>query len=98
DTKVRNPALPCDLRRLHHAARAAVAESPRHQHAVRIVEEDGSAGFLERLPLDPLDVHLEAVGESAVVERLVETLVRVFVPDVLPDHVNGETVGGMRDA
>ena len=54
--------------------------------------------LLERLGLDPLDVHLQPVREAAVVQRLVEALVRVLVADVLADDVNRDLVDRVLDA
>ena len=82
----------------HHAARAAVAEAAGHEDAVGAVEQLLAARLLERLGLDPPDVHAQPVLEAAVVERLVQALVRVLVADVLADDVNGDLVVGMLDA
>ena len=49
-----------DLRRPHHAARAAIAEAAGHEDAVRAVEQAVAALLLERLGLDPLHVDLDA--------------------------------------
>ena len=83
---------------LHHAARAARAESARHQDADRALEQPRAALLFERLGLDPLDVDPHAIGEAAVIERLVERLVRILVAGVLADHVNGDLVFGILDA
>ena len=80
--------------RLHHAARAAIAEAAGHQNAVGAVERAAAVRLLERLGLDPLDVHLQPVLEAAVVERLVQALVGILVADVLADHVDGESSVG----
>ena len=82
------PRVARDFGRPHHAARAAVAESARHEDAVRAVEQLLAARLLERLGLDPVDVDLQAVREAAVIQRLVEALVRVLVADVLADEVD----------
>src|SRR5581483_6558461 len=88
DAEVGDLPLARDLRRLHHPARAAVAEAAGHEDAVRAVEQAIAAGLFERFGFDPLDVDLHAVREAAVVERLVQALVRIFVADVLADDVN----------
>ena len=51
---------------LHHAARAARAETARHEDAVRPLEQPEAAFLLERLGFDPLDVDAQAIGEAAV--------------------------------
>ena len=91
-------ALARDLRGLHHAARAAVAEAARHQDAVGAVEQRRAVRLLERLGLDPLDVDLQPVREAAVIERLVEALVRILVADVLADDVDRDLVDRILDA
>src|SRR5438067_4859237 len=97
DPEVRNAALARDLRRLHHSPRSTIAESSRHEDAVGAVEQAIAARLLERLGFDPLDVHLHAVGKSAVIQRFVEALVRVLVADILADDVNRELVDGILD-
>ena len=97
DPEVGNALLAGDLRRSHHAAGAAVAETSRHEDAVRAVEELFAAGFFERLGFHPADVHAEPVLEAAVVQRLVQALVPVLISDVLADHVNGDFVGRVLD-
>src|SRR5688572_365781 len=98
DAEVGNAPLARDLGGAHHAARPAIAEAAGHQDAVRPVEQLLAAVLFQRLGFDPADVHLQPVLEAAVVERLVEALVRVFVADVLADHVNRQLVGGILDA
>ena len=83
---------------LHHAARAARAESAGDEDAVRVVEQRRAAFLLERLGLDPVQPHLEPVREPAVEHRLVEALVRVLVAGVLADDVNRQLVGRVLDA
>ena len=90
-------SLARDLRRLHHAARAAIAEAAGHEDAVRAVEQRRAVRLLERLGLDPLDVHLQLVREAAVIQRLVEALVRILVADVLADDVDGQLVERVLD-
>ena len=87
-----------DLRGLHHAASAAIAESPRHEDAVCVVEQRGASRLLERFRLDPLDVDLEAMREASVIERFVEALVRVLVADVLPDDVDRDLIERVLDS
>ena len=76
--------------------RSAIAEAAGHEDAVGAVEQLLATRLLERLGLDPADVHAQPVLEPAVVERLVEALVGVLVADVLADDVNRDLVG--RDA
>src|SRR5438874_4798236 len=92
DAEVRNLPLARRLRGEHHAARAAVAEAARHENAVRAVEQRTAVRLLERLGLDPLDVHLQAMREAAVVERLVQALVGILVADVLADDMDRDLV------
>ncbi len=70
---------------------------PGHQNAVGVVEQARPARLLERLGFDPLDVHLDAMREAAVIERLVEALVGILVPDVLADDVDRDVVARLRD-
>ena len=58
DAEVGDAALARDLRRAHHAARAAIAEAAGHEDAVRAVEQLLAARLLERLGFDPPDVDL----------------------------------------
>src|SRR5436190_87245 len=97
DPEIGDAALARNLRRAHHAARAAVAEAAGHQDAVGAVEELLAAGLLERFGLDPADVDLQAVLEPAVVQGFVQALVRILVTDVLADDVNRQLVGGIAD-
>ena len=84
-----------DLRRAHHAARAAIAEAAGHQDALRAVEQRLAAFLLERFGLDPVHVHLQPVLEAAVHQRFVQALVRILEPDVLADDVDGDFVVGV---
>ena len=59
---------------------------------MRAVEQLLAARLLERLRLDPADVHAQAVLEAAVIERFVQALVRVLVADVLADDVDRDLV------
>ena len=93
DAEVGDAALARDLGRAHHAARAAIAEAAGHQDAVRAVEQLLAARLFERLGFDPADVDAQPVLEAAVIERLVEALVRVLVADVLADDVDRDLVG-----
>ena len=93
DAEVRDAALARDLGGAHHAARAAIAEAAGHQDAVGAVEQLLAARLLERLGLDPPDVDAQPVLEAAVIERLVQALVRVLVADVLADDVDRDLVG-----
>ena len=52
----------------------------------------------QRLGLDPVQRDLGALGEAAVVDRLVEALVRVLVAGVLADDVDRDLAGGVLDA
>ena len=97
DPEIRNTTLARDLGGAHHPASAAIAEAARHQDAVRAVQQLLAAGLLERFRLDPSDVHAKPVLEAAVIQRLVQALVRVFVADVLADDVNGDLVRGVLD-
>jgi hypothetical protein len=98
DAEVGDAALARNLRRFHHAARAAVAEAARHQDALGVVEQRFAARRLERLGLDPLDVDLEPLREPAVVQRFVEALVGVLVADILADDVDRQIVDRVLDA
>jgi hypothetical protein len=98
DAEVGDAALARDLGGAHHAARPAVAEAPGDEDPAGAVEQVLAAGRLEGLGLDPLDVHAQPVLETAVVERLVQALVRILVPDVLADDVNRDLVGRVLDA
>ncbi len=98
DPEVGDAALARDFRRAHHAARPAIAEPAGDQNAVRAVEQLLAARLLERFRFDPPDVDLQPVLEAAVIERLVQALVRVLVADVFADHVDGELVQRVPDA
>ena len=63
-----------------------------------IVEQASAAFFLECLGLDPVQSHLQVVGEAAVKDRLVEALIRILVACVLADDVNRELVFRVFDA
>ena len=98
DAEVRDASLARNLRRPHHPARAARAESARDENAVGAVEQLFAVGLFERFGFDPLDVDLQPVREPAVVERLVEALVRILVADVLADDVNRDAILRVLDA
>ena len=99
DAEERDAVLARVLGRLHHAARAARAESAGHQDAVRAVEQRRCR---LRVPSASASTQfsrtLSAMGEAAVEHRLVEALVGVLVAGVLADDVNGELVGRVLDA
>ncbi len=86
-----------DLRRAHHAATPAITEPPRDQHPVGAVEEMHTGVRFQRLGFDPLDIDRETVVEAAVIQRFVQALVGVFVPDIFPDDVNRQAVGRVLD-
>src|SRR3954453_18135979 len=82
----------------HHPARPAIAESSRDENAVRAVKQLLSAGLLERFRFNPPDVDPQPMLETAVVQRLVQALVGVFVADVLADDMNRDFIRGILDA
>ena len=47
-----------------------------------------SAVQFERLGLYPLDVDVDLLTESTVIQRFVQTLVGVFIADILADDVH----------
>src|SRR3954468_13551840 len=98
DAEVRNLPLAGDLGGAHHPARAAIAEAARHEDPVGAIEQLLAARLLERLGLDPADVHFQPVLEAAVIQRFVEALVGVLVADVLANHVDGHLVDRVLDA
>ena len=67
----------------HHPAGAAIAKSSWHEDATGTVEELLAPGLFKRLGFNPSDVHAQPVVEPAVVERLVQALVRIFVAHML---------------
>ena len=64
----------------------------RDEDADRVLEQLHAVGLLERFGLDVLQLDLQPVLEAAVVERLVDALVRVLVLDVLADEVDRDLV------
>ena len=97
DAEVGDAVAAGELGGAHHAAGAAVAEAAGHQDAGRAFEQPAAGLGFERLGLDPLDVDLQPVRESAVVQRLVEALVGVLVAGVLAHDMDGELVVGVLD-
>jgi hypothetical protein len=65
---------------------------------VGAVEQCAAAFTLEGFGFDPVQAHFQSVGKSPMEERFIETLVRVLVPSVLADDVNGQLVGRVLDA
>jgi hypothetical protein len=65
---------------------------------VRAVEQLLAAGLFQGFGLDPPDVHAQPVLEAAVIQRLVQALVRILVTDVLADDVDRDFVRGVPDA
>src|SRR3954447_14332607 len=98
DSEVRNAAFARDFGRTHHASRAAIAEPAGNQNPVGAVEQLLAARLLEGLRFDPLDVRVEPVLEPAVIQRFVETLVRILVSDVFADHMDRDVVLRIPDA
>ena len=72
--------------------------SPKpHQHAVDVAEPCGRAVALDVLRFDPLQPHLRALADAAVLERFADRLVGVLVVDVLADDADHDLVDGMLD-
>ena len=95
DAEVGNAALAGDAGGAHHAAGPAVAEPARDEDAVRVVQQVVVGALFERLRLDPLDVHGQPMSKAPVVQRLVETLVGIFVTHVLADDMDAKTIHGL---
>src|SRR4029078_11644847 len=73
-------------RRLDLAFRAALAEAARNEYTVHVLEIGRGIFALEGLRLDPLQIDLHLVGDTAMNQRLVERFVGVFEACVLADH------------
>ncbi len=90
--------LPRVLGGLHHAACPSRPKAARHEDSSRAVEQPQAAFLFEGFGFDPLDTDAQAIGKPAVVERLVQRLVRVFVSRVLAHDMNRNLVVGVLDA
>src|SRR5512135_2135441 len=71
---------------------AALAEAARDEDAVLGPEDLGRVALFERFGLDPIDLDREAIGQSAVDERLVEAHVGIVEPRVLADEADLDDV------
>src|SRR5262249_28067643 len=83
DAEVGDVPLARDLGGAHHPTRPAIAKAARHENAMRAVEQFFTTGLLEGFGFDPTNVDAQPMLKSAVIERLVEALVGIFVADVL---------------
>ena len=78
--------------------RSPKPEAAGHENPAGAVQQPFAAVHLQRLGLDPVDVHLQPVLEAAVRQGFGEALVRVLVAHVLADHVNGHLAFRLADA
>jgi hypothetical protein len=97
DAEIRDPALAGVAHRLDLALRPALAEAARDQDAVDALEERRRVLALEDLALDPVELHLDPVGDAAVVQGLDERLVGVEEPRVLAHHRDRDLALGVLD-
>ena len=70
DAEVWNVPLARELRRSDLSFRATLAEPARHQDAVDVLEKRRRVLAFENLGLDPVEIDLHFIGNSAVGERL----------------------------
>src|SRR5690606_16037366 len=88
DAEVRQPGFARMARGQDLALEAAIAEAARYQDAVEAVQRRG-AFALDLAGLQPLQRHLGALADIAVLERFGQRLVGVLVVDVLADDADG---------
>src|SRR6185437_4206704 len=86
DTKEWQSRLASGANRFHHPVDAADAEPAWHEQAV-VAAENGARGLpiKKSVAVDPGDVDADVVGDAAVNERFVDTLVAVDELRVLAD-------------
>src|SRR5690606_36416185 len=92
DAEIGDLALPRVARRLDLALRAALPEAARHQDGVGAFQTFG-AGLriaFEGIGLDPVDIDLGVVGDTAVLQRLDQRLIGVLQDSVFADPGDGD--------
>ena len=91
DAEIRDAVLAGVLGGGHFALEAAVAEATGHEDGIDASQDAGALGF-DLLRLEPLQRHLGALAQAAVLERFGQRLVGVLVVDVLADDRHGDGV------
>src|ERR1019366_4559720 len=84
--------------RSQHAIDAPLAEAAGHQDAVVILQLPLPVLARHAFGLDPVDVDLQLVGQSAVQQRFLEALIGVFVFHVLAHQGDGDFAAGVVQA
>ena len=95
DAEIGNPLASRVLGGRHHASAAALAEAWTDDDADRIVEQPHAVRILEGLGLDILQIDFQAMSEPAMMQGLVDALVRVLVFDIFPDEMKRDLVLGL---
>ncbi len=96
NAEIRDIVLAGELRGLHFAFEAAVAESARHQDAIDIGEQSGAFGF-NLLGFQPFQTHAGALAQAAVAQGFADGFVGILMVDVFADHRDGDFIDGMLD-
>src|SRR5579859_994 len=97
DTEERHVALAGELHRLDLALGATLAEAARHQDAVDAGQVMDRVLGLEDLGIDPAQLDLHPVGETAMGQRLRQRLIGVEQVDVLADDGDRDFALGLAD-
>src|SRR3984957_20408030 len=86
DTEIGHVALARELRRANFALRAALAEAAGHQDAIDVFQERSGILVLEYLALDPVEIDLHLVGDTAMRQRLDQRFVGILHAGVFADN------------
>src|SRR5579863_3086792 len=89
DAEIRHVALARELGRANFSLGTALAEAARNQDAVDVLEERRRIFVFEDLALDPVEVDLHFVGDTAMRQRFDQRLIRILHAGVFADDGNG---------
>src|SRR6476646_6788617 len=98
NAEIRHVALAGELRCPDFSFRAALTESTRDQNAVDVLEKRRRVLAFENLRLDPVEIDLHLICNSAMGERLDQRFVGVLHSRVFADNGDGDVTLGVADA
>ena len=92
DAKVRQSGFPRIFRGQHLAFETAIAKPAGHQYAIHASQHLRRAFALHVFGFQPLQRHLGALANAAVLERFAHRFIGVLVIHIFADHGNGDGI------
>ena len=99
DAEIGNPVLTGELDGANLSFRPSLSEAARNEDAADMMQRlDGGVLGLEQLGINPFDIHLGAVGDAAMYQRLAKGFVRILKRGVFADDSDGDLAVRIGDA